>query len=171
MAATSQTPLGLTSPVLAHFRPGIGAVGRGLLPFYGLICAIGLPIALWKGQSPLEIALGLLAAALSTAAFAPLLAWILRPLSLQVHAEGVVGRSFWGRRSLIRWTAAGELQRDDSSGLRLVIIPCLDGSPPVWTRPDVIEDEEFQRLAQAFAPADCPLLLELPPGLGPQPLP
>jgi len=159
--------MGATSPfdsscglLLATFRPSFGAVARALLPIFGLICAIGLPLALYKGREPSELAVGLGAAALATAALAPVLGLLLQPLSIQVYNDGIVGRSFWGKKTLLRWPEIAGFKTDDSSGLRLLVVYAADGSAPVWTRPDVIEDEAFQRLALNLAPGDCPLLIQ-----------
>ncbi len=155
--SSSETSHGI---LLATFRPGVGAVARALLPIFGVICAIGLPLALYKGREPAELVVGLGAAAIATAAIAPLLALILQPLSIQVYDEGIVGRSFWGKKTLLRWPEIAGFKTDDSSGLRLLVLYAADGSAAVWTRPDVIEDEAFQRLALNLAPGDCPLLID-----------
>lgn len=150
-------------PSLAIFRPGAPSVARTVVPLFGIVCCIGLPMALWKGRSPIELAQGLGAAALALSLLIPLLTLCVWPLYIEVHSEGLVGRTFWGRASLIPWSRVAGIRSDNSSGLTLVIVETTDNSPAIWTRPDVLEDATFQRLVSELAGPDHLLLRSADP--------
>ena len=81
------------------------------------------------------------------------------PFSLRVHQEGLVGRSFWGPLRFVRWQDIVGLRADASSGLTFLIIEAAGGQPSLWTLPDVVDRDEFQRLARGLAPPQSPILL------------
>lgn len=150
-------------PSLAIFRPGAPSVARTVLLLFALVCAIGLPMALWKGRSPMELAQGFVATAAALSLLIPVLALCVWPLYIEVYSEGLAGRTFWGRTSLIPWSRVAGIRSDNGSGLTLVIVETTDNSPAIWTRPDVLEDETFQRLVGELAGPDHPLLRSASP--------
>ena len=133
-------------PPLATVRPRLGPMMRVAARLFGWVVVIGLPLAIWKGRTPEELARGLLAAAAVFAALGPLLALLVQPLGLRVHALGVVGRSFWGPKRLLPWSEIAGVRADGSSGVTLLVIESRQGSPSLWTLPSVLADPTFRRL-------------------------
>ncbi len=123
---------------------------------FGWMLLFVVPLAYFKGLSVEHVARGALAAAAVFACLGPFLALVVQPLGLHVHAEGIVGRTFWGPRRFLSWAEIGEQTIDGSSGVAFLWIHSRNGDQsPLCTVPDVATRPEFQRMALQLGGADC----------------
>ena len=99
--------------------------------FAGL-CAVSLVVVLPAGLAFLALLV--------------LIGLAVQPFGLALHAEGLVGRSFWGPRRFLAWEEIAGLRTDGSSGVAFLILESGGEAPSLWTLPEVVWDPEFQRL-------------------------
>jgi len=144
---------------LATFRPTIRHICRVVLSLFAGVSVLGTVINLLKRRPLSFTARGLLAAAIVFAALVPFLAALVWPLGVTIYAHGIRGRTKWGPRAFIPWSAVSEVGTHNASGVVFVIIQAQGGGPAIWTLPDVLENPELQRLVSGIAGPTNPILI------------
>lgn len=145
---------------LATFRPTLAPICRLAFGLFIAVALIGGLAALMNGQPLLRTVRGLLVAAPVFAALVPLFGALVWPLGLSVYAEGIRGRTTWGRSAFIPWGEVSELNTHDASGMVFLIVKAADGVTDIWSLPDVVARPEFQRLVSGLAGSTNPLRCE-----------
>ena len=150
---------------LATFRPTLAPICRLALGLFMVVAIVAVPAALLKGRPLIHTFRGLLVAAAFFAALVPVLGAIVWPLGVSVYAEGIRGRCTWGRKVFIPWAAISEVAAHNASGMLFLIIKAGPRGSDIWTLPDVVSREEFQRLISGLANPANPLRIEPSPAV------
>ena len=158
------------SPPVETVTPGVVPQLRFAAFLYATTVGIAAPLA-WLEGLPLDAFLrGGLAAAAVFLVLGGLLALLLRPLALAVHADGIVGRDPWGRKRFLSWSAIAAARTVSVSGVTLVALHPSASGACLWTSLDVLQNERFRSLVSQFA-GDAHALLARTPDAGTKPLP